>query len=66
MTVVLPSVRLPPFQKLTCAECRSGAGLDFELTMAFQPIVETGTERVFGYEALVRGVNGESVSMTRR
>ena len=37
-----------------------GAGLDFEFTMAFQPFVEAGTARIFGYEALVRGINGES------
>ena len=54
------TVRLPPFQKLTCGECRSGAGLDFEFTMAFQPFVEVESDRVFGYEALVRGVNQES------
>lgn len=28
--------------------------------MAFQPIVDMGTRRVWGYEALVRGPNGES------
>ncbi len=60
MTVEDMTIRLPPFQKLTCGECRSGAGLDFEFTMAFQPFVEVGTDRVFGYEALVRGVNHES------
>jgi EAL domain-containing protein (putative c-di-GMP-specific phosphodiesterase class I) len=51
---------LPPYQPLACAECQSGAGLDFDFTMAFQPFVEAGTDRVFGYEALVRGPNGES------
>nr|WP_200918749.1 EAL domain-containing protein [Sphingomonas sp. Leaf231] len=28
--------------------------------MAFQPIVDIGTGRVFGYEALVRGIDGRS------
>jgi EAL domain-containing protein (putative c-di-GMP-specific phosphodiesterase class I) len=28
--------------------------------MAFQPIVDLGAQRIWGYEALVRGVNGES------
>lgn len=51
---------LPPYRELTCEECRAGAGLDFDFTMAFQPFVEVGTSRVFGYEALVRGPNGES------
>ncbi len=50
---------LPPFEALSCVECQSGAGLDFEFTMAFQPFVEAGTARIFGYEALVRGINGE-------
>ena len=53
-------IKLPPFRELSCEECRSGAGLDFEFTMAFQPFVEAGTGRVFGYEALVRGPNQES------
>lgn len=52
----------PPFRALSCAECRSGAGLDFEFSMAFQPFVEAGTARVFGYEALVRGAKGEPAS----
>jgi EAL domain-containing protein (putative c-di-GMP-specific phosphodiesterase class I) len=54
------STLIPPFQELSCAECQSGAGLDFEFTMAFQPFVEVGTAQVFGYEALVRGTKGES------
>jgi len=51
---------LIPYRELSCEECRSGAGLDFDFTMAFQPFVEVGTSRVFGYEALVRGPSGES------
>jgi EAL domain-containing protein (putative c-di-GMP-specific phosphodiesterase class I) len=49
----------PTFRPLSCRECREGAGLDFDFTMAFQPFVEAGTTRVFGYEALVRGPNQE-------
>jgi EAL domain-containing protein (putative c-di-GMP-specific phosphodiesterase class I) len=30
--------------------------------MAFQPIIDVRTEQVFAYEALVRGLNGESAS----
>ena len=30
------------------------------LAMAFQPIVDAGSRDVFAYEALVRGVDGES------
>ncbi|XBQ04431.1 MAG: EAL domain-containing protein [Stappia sp.] len=42
-----------------CDGCRNGAGLDFDFTMAFQPIVDVANRCVWGYEALVRGVNGE-------
>lgn len=47
------------YTKLSCAECREGAGLDFDFTMAFQPIVDVAAGRVFAQEALVRGSNGE-------
>ncbi len=43
-----------------CSACRTGNGLGFELTMAFQPIVDVQAHRVFAYEALVRGVGGLS------
>jgi EAL domain-containing protein (putative c-di-GMP-specific phosphodiesterase class I) len=43
-----------------CAACRSGNGLGFELTMAFQPIVDVETQTVYAYEALVRGEGGLS------
>ena len=35
---------------------------NFELAMAFQPVVEVSTMRVYAYEALVRGPNGESAA----
>ncbi len=44
----------------SCSECRSGAGLDFEFSMAFQPIVDTIEKKVYSQEALVRGPKGES------
>jgi len=43
-----------------CTGCRDGAALDFDFSMAFQPIVDLETLEPFAYEALVRGVNGES------
>jgi EAL domain-containing protein (putative c-di-GMP-specific phosphodiesterase class I) len=52
-----------PFRPLSCRECLSGAGLDFDFTMAFQPFVEAGTGHVFGYEALCRGINGEGAGV---
>lgn len=45
---------------VTCAGCRDGAELPFEFKMAFQPIVDVRAHRVWGYEALVRGPDGES------
>lgn len=47
------------FRPLGCSECLNGAGLDFDFTMAFQPIVDVAAGRIFAHEALVRGVNGE-------
>ncbi|OEE33274.1 diguanylate phosphodiesterase [Vibrio genomosp. F10 str. ZF-129] len=46
--------------KVTCGHCRNDEPLDFDFTMAFQPIVNCQTESIFGYEALVRGLNNES------
>lgn len=43
-----------------CRACREGLDLDFEFTMAFQPIIDIKTKSVWGHEALVRGINGES------
>ena len=45
---------------VTCAECRDGKELPFAFKMAFQPIVDVAEHRVWGYEALVRGPEGES------
>lgn len=44
----------------TCRHCEDLAALDFEFTMAFQPIIDCTAKRIFGYEALVRGANNES------
>lgn len=43
-----------------CAGCADGTELPFEFRMAFQPIVDVSEHRIWGYEALVRGPNGES------
>lgn len=43
-----------------CDACQHGAKQPFPFSMAFQPIVDTKARQVFAYEALVRGVNGES------
>ncbi len=43
----------------TCPGCQSGARLDFDFSMAFQPIYDAQEARVWGYEALIRGINGD-------
>lgn len=40
-----------------CAGCREP--LPFEISMAFQPIIDLRTRELFAYEALVRGPEGE-------
>lgn len=45
---------------LACRSCRDGAPLPFAFTMAFHPIVDAAAGRVWGYEALVRGPEGQS------
>ena len=49
-----------PFRAVGCAECRNAEALGFDFTMAFQLIVDIEAQRPFAYEALVRGINGES------
>lgn len=42
-----------------CQNCRDGEPLPFAFTMAFHPIVDLGQNAVWGYEALVRGTEGQ-------
>jgi len=46
--------------EMSCAECTNGAGLPFDFSFAFQPIVDIQEKCAWSYEALVRGTNGES------
>jgi EAL domain-containing protein (putative c-di-GMP-specific phosphodiesterase class I) len=46
--------------RATCGHCGKQKKLDFDFTMAFQPIINYSQRRIFGYEALVRGLNNES------
>ncbi len=43
---------------MACAGCRDGKGFQTPFSMAFQPIVDVSSGKVFAYEALVRGVDG--------
>ncbi|PCK32364.1 EAL domain-containing protein [Pseudoalteromonas piscicida] len=47
-------------EKIIPTQCKCKRKLDFDITMAFQPIVDIQARAVFSYEALVRGKNGES------
>ncbi|MBD1581851.1 EAL domain-containing protein [Pseudoalteromonas sp. S16_S37] len=47
-------------ERQTCRNCENADSLSFDFTMAFQPIVDVDKHTIFGYEALVRGLNNES------
>lgn len=47
---------------MVCAECRNGIKAPFDFTMAFQPIVDITRRRVWAYEALVRGPEGQGAN----
>jgi EAL domain-containing protein (putative c-di-GMP-specific phosphodiesterase class I) len=46
-------------QKAGCQGCRDGELLPFDFTMAFHPIVDVSRGAIWGYEALVRGSEGQ-------
>ncbi len=48
------------YDRFSCHRCADKDSLDFDFTMAFQPIVNCSSKKIFGYEALVRGLNNES------
>ncbi len=52
---------MTPTEDYGCQGC-TGSQLDFDITMAFQPIVDVGRRSVFAYEALVRGTDGASAA----
>jgi EAL domain-containing protein (putative c-di-GMP-specific phosphodiesterase class I) len=51
---------LKVYDRFSCANCADKGSLGFDFTMAFQPIINCHTNQIFGYEALVRGLNNES------
>jgi len=42
-----------------CKNCRNGIGVDFDVSMAFQPIFDLRTGQPWAYEALVRGTENQ-------
>lgn len=57
-TNITNAVFAPP-QLLACAGCSEKVHLDFDFTMAFQPIIDFENKNVYAQEALVRGLNKE-------
>lgn len=47
---------------MACDGCRTSSTPEVDFSMAFQPIYDVGAGRVWGYEALVRGVSGKGAS----
>jgi predicted signal transduction protein with EAL and GGDEF domain len=47
----------------TCEGCRNGAKFATDITMAFQPILDVRNKRMFAYEALLRGAEGEGAGV---
>ncbi|MDO8276231.1 MAG: EAL domain-containing protein [Serpentinimonas sp.] len=45
-----------------CKLCQDRPKLDFDFSMAFQPIVDARSQQVFAYEALVRPIGGGSAA----
>jgi len=45
-----------------CAHCRDGKALDFDFSIAFQPIVDMRDQSLHAYEALVRGIDGSGAA----
>ncbi|HWU35632.1 MAG TPA: EAL domain-containing protein [Methylovorus sp.] len=53
---------LDNFTPVGCKACRDKTKLGIDFTMAFQPIVDISNDSIFGYEALVRGINNEGAA----
>lgn len=47
---------------ISCQGCRDGEDFPLAFTMAFQPIIDVSTQTVWGYEALVRGTDGQGAA----
>ena len=52
----------PAHEAPDCGRCRALDPLPFDFSMAFQPIDDLASGAVWGWEALVRGVNGEGAA----
>jgi EAL domain-containing protein (putative c-di-GMP-specific phosphodiesterase class I) len=52
--------RMTSTRDIGCQSCKTT--LDFDISMAFQPIVDVNERTIFAYEALVRGTDGASAA----
>lgn len=52
----------PVFPIPPCPRCQDRAPLDLDFSMAFQPIVDIRSKKIFAYEALVRGLDGSGAA----
>lgn len=52
-----------PPQILGCRDCLDNNPLGIPITMAFQPIIKAIDRSIFGYEALVRGTEGQGAGV---
>ncbi|URD60564.1 EAL domain-containing protein [Sphingomonas sp. KRR8] len=59
MSSIAPAI--PPARS-SCAECREGKPFPLPTRAAFHPILDLQEERVFAYEALIRGIDGQSAA----
>lgn len=55
----LSSLKQKNYKSSGCSQCLNGKELDFDFSMAFQPIIDVRNKRVFAQEALARGIGGE-------
>ena len=62
MSISLPTQTNTVKSNKTCGDCRDGVAEPFAFSMAYQPIVDIAARRIFAYEALVRGPQGQGAA----
>ncbi|MCW3798133.1 EAL domain-containing protein [Sphingomonas sp. BN140010] len=58
----MSSVSDPDKARRACEACKDGKAFPLPTRAAFQPILDLQEERVFAYEALIRGIDGQSAA----
>ena len=58
----IQKVMVPLTTSTGCSACKDGVEPPFPFSMAFQPIIDVEAGKIFAYEALVRGPDGESAA----